>query len=108
MLVIPFQISASEYNVFILLGPENLERIQAHDPAQMDITRMEPNWRRLRLHTVLIGYGTKKEEAEVIRYVQAGGKVMDALQHLSRGFQFRPDKGDSDEPYTSVKSPKKT
>ena len=101
MMVIPFQISERAYNVFILLEDENVQRIKKYDPAQWEPKKMGGIWSNLRLNTVLIGYANAVDAAKVLQLAQSG-KTDEALKMLSRGFEFRPDLGDHDNPYESV------
>jgi hypothetical protein len=98
MLVIPFALSDREYSIFVLLGPENLDRIKAYDPAEVSIPKMAASetTRGRTLRDVIIGYATDAEAAAILK---PGADVGAVLRHLSRGFRYRPDRGDSDDPY---------
>lgn len=101
MFLIPFQISKDSYNIFAVLCDDNIERIHGYDPAQIDIAKMGPEWSRLRLNVVLIGYATPDDVTQMTEMIQAG-RAPEALKYLSRGFAFRPDKGDHDQVYKSA------
>ena len=40
MTVIPFQINANEYSIFVALGDDNIGRIRVYDPAQVEIGKL--------------------------------------------------------------------
>jgi hypothetical protein len=105
MILIPFQINAREYNVFIALDDQSLERIGAYDPAQVQAQEMGGAFRHLKLKTVLVGYANEEDVQRVLKIIRRDGDPREALQFLSRGFEFRPDdKGDHDGPPLSLKT----
>jgi hypothetical protein len=107
MYVIPFQLNASQYSVFIVLQEENLERIRQYDPAEVSLAKvheLQPQrFEGLKLKDVLIGYGTDADVREAL-HLLATGAVRQGLQLLSRGFRYRPDAGDHDGPYKSLRA----
>jgi hypothetical protein len=100
MLVIPFQLNAEEFSVFVVLEDENLERMKANDPAQVNVWKMGEPYARLTLRDVIIASPTAADVATALQMARSGSPAA-AMEYLSRGFKFRPDKGDSDLPYTS-------
>ena len=96
--VIPFRISDDRYNVFIALEEKNLARMKGYDPAQFRSSLLPREWQAYTLDTVLIGYATEKDLAQV-RFLIESGAPAAALEFLSRGFEFDPKQGDSDKPY---------
>ena len=103
MMVIPFRINSTEYSVFVVFGQENLDRILQYDPAEVTLNKLGAPWDRMRLKDVLIGFATAAEEAEVMR-LSGAGEGRKALQMLSRGFRYKPDTGDHDGPYLSMRT----
>jgi|SRR5215471_735312 len=101
MIVIPIPLSPSRYNVFIALEEKNLERMKAHDPAQFEPAKMGLPFSAMELNTILIGYATQ-DDIEEARKMVAEGKGHEIPRRMSRGFQFRPEAGDSDGPYKKV------
>jgi len=102
MFVIPFQINQREYSIFIALQHDNLERIAAYDPAEVQMDKIPLKFARLRLKDILIGYSTEDELRQVLQLLEAG-QSRDALKLLARGFAFKPNAGDHDGPYLSLK-----
>jgi len=103
MILIPFQINENEYNIFCALQIDNLERIQKYDPAQIQPHKLGKEWDALKLNTVLIGFANNRDLQRVQAWV-AAGQPDEALKYLSRGFEFKPEQGDHDGMYGSVKS----
>jgi hypothetical protein len=104
MFVLPIQISETEYNIYFVLQQENLDRMKAYDPAQLEVPNLPGNYRGLTLRTVLIMFATD-EEANRLETLMRTGKTREglkALYQLSRGFQFDPGRGDTDDPYESL------
>lgn len=102
MLVIPFRYDVVSYSVFVVLSDENLTRLREYDPAEVTVDKLGPPWASMRLKDVIIAYATARE-LEALTHLRTDGEVRRALMDLSRGFKFRPDRGDSDAPYRSVR-----
>jgi hypothetical protein len=99
MLTIPFQVKPGEFNVFVCLKDDNIARIKSYDPAEVSAEKFGLAGRKL--NTVIIGYVTDEEEAEILRASIAD--IPKLLHKLSRGFAFKPKEGDNDIPYQRVK-----
>ncbi|HTA46407.1 MAG TPA: hypothetical protein VK789_28385 [Bryobacteraceae bacterium] len=104
LIVIPFQINAREYSLFIALDDQSVERIKAYDPAQVEMGKLPPLWTNLRLNTILVGYATNIDVARITEMLQGADDPRKALQFLSRGFAFKPDQGDYDGPYLDAQA----
>ncbi len=102
MMCVPFAIDDKHYSVFVVLEDENLERMRAYDPAELVLSKVEGNFPGKRLKDIVIGYATAADVAEVLRLAN-DGKPREALKYLSRGWAFKPEAGDYDGPYLSVK-----
>src|SRR5438874_2563461 len=101
MITIPFQVSPTEFSVFVCLKDENIARLRAYDPGYLDVRKFTGSWSRLKLRAVMIGYVSDAEEAELLR--AAYDEIPKLLQKLTRGFAFEPEAGDNDLPYQAVK-----
>lgn len=102
MHILPFETRPGVYDVFIVLEEKNLERMKAHDPAQVAFGKFPPNWHSKKLERVIICYADPLDIERVIKLMR-GGHVLEGMQYLTRGFKFDPKAGDSDRPYTSLK-----
>lgn len=100
MLAIPFEIGGGEFSVFVVLEAENLDRMKANDPAQINVWKMGEPYTRLKLRDVIIASPSADDAAKALAMIRSG-QPRKALEFMSRGFAYRPDKGDSDLPYTS-------
>ncbi|TAL03527.1 MAG: hypothetical protein EPO08_03915 [Rhodospirillaceae bacterium] len=101
--MIPFQVSATEYSVFVCLQDENIERMRQYDPAEVTLNKIGfPG----KLKDVIIGYGTDEDFERISRALNSGTDVRAVLRTLSRGFRYRPDQGDHDGPYLSARAEK--
>ena len=94
MMVVPFQVSAAAYSIFVVLEDENIERIKAYDPAEVTTSKMA-GFADLHLDTVIVGYASGAEIAELTAITDPR-ELPAFLRKLSRGFRFRPDRGDYD------------
>lgn len=102
MYVIPFQVSETTYSIMVVLLDENIERIKQRDPAEVTMKSLGSLWESLKLKDIIITYTTEAEMAQMMQLC-ATGRTPEALRRLTRGFVFRPDKGDHDGPYLSMK-----
>lgn len=103
MMVLPLQISETEYSTVVILEDENIERIKQHDPAEVHTKLLIDQFSSRELKSVMIAYVSPSEKDELVTFLKQGD-LSKALTMLSRGFQFRPDKGDNDNPYERVKT----
>lgn len=95
--VIPWQVDATHYSLMIVLQDGNIERLREHDPVEVPLTMLGPKFAGLQLRDVTVTYATDEDIREVERLGQQGD-IRDALRYLTRGFRFRPDRGDHDDP----------
>lgn len=100
MLAIPLQCDPLSYDLFIVLEDENIERIKAYDPGEMITSNLADVWQKLKVRNIILLYATT-EEAQRIGGAASLEDVIAQLKNLSRGFKYRPDKGDSNAPYQS-------
>lgn len=103
MMMIPFQVANGVYSVFVILEAENLTRMKDNDPAQLNIWKLPEEYRRLTLRDVIIATPAPEDIAEAVLLIRSG-KPKEALEFLSRGFQFKPKEGDNDLPYQPARS----
>jgi hypothetical protein len=96
MYTVPFQINSREYSIFIVLEDENIERMKAYDPAQLNLITMGPHWKHLRIRDIHVGYAAAADIKLVTDLIQ-DNKAAEALAFLSRG--FRRELGDNEPPY---------
>lgn len=95
MMIVPFQISKTEYSIVVLLENDNMERIREHDPAEITIKKLPPEWTRLKLNAVLITYLGPEEKDRFLALCD-DDRVQQALRFATRGWRYRPDQGDHD------------
>lgn len=100
MQLIPITISVLEYDIWAVLDDGNMDRLRAYDPAEVVLDKLPEPWRSMRLRSIQICYAKPSDMAEVARRLEAKD-VRGALKFLSRGWTYRPEAGDHDEPYES-------
>jgi hypothetical protein len=98
MFIIPLGIEPGIYSIFVVLDDDNLERIKKYDPAEIVTKSLGPPWTGRKLKDIVITYATAAEQAQVIAMCREG-RIREALRLLTRGWQYRPDRGDYDGPY---------
>lgn len=98
MMTVPLQVDSANYDLFIILEDENLERLKKHDPAEIVRKNLGAHWLHLRIRNVLILYATADETRRLSECANKPA-IVDMLKQLSRGWAHRPDQGDHDGPY---------
>ena len=95
IMVIPFQVSPTEYAILIVLQQGNLDRIKEYDPAQIPIEDMPASViKGLKLKDILIAYATKEECQQMMDDAKLGLSISKTLQMINRGWRVRPECGD--------------
>lgn len=79
-------------DVIIVLGPENIERIQEKDPVELKFDE----W-GIKPRTIGISYATDAEMMQMEQLARQG-KTQEAVKMAISGWKFRPEKGDHDLP----------
>lgn len=102
MLTIPLRISSNRAALLIVLEDDNLARIKEYDPASVELNKMPVAFRDVRFTEIHVMYATP-EEIQQVQELGADGKMDEALRILTRGWQYRPEQGDHDQAYISVK-----
>lgn len=97
MMAIPLKVNEAEMDLFVILQPENIERLIKYDPAELVKHKMG-QYAELSIRNIVITFANDSDVATVMPMLQ-NGDVTSALKHLTRGWVFRPQEGDNDEEY---------
>lgn len=82
----------NKIDLIVVLEPENIERLQRYDPAEIFIREViDPRM----LNIVMICYATEEDLQHMQALAQAH-KYEELKKFATRGFEFRPDLGDHD------------
>ena len=93
MILIPIETkNHAEDMLLVILDKSNIERIQRADPAEIHIRDIVG--KTLVNPTVMI---CCEEPTPATMKIMNSGDIVGIIHHLSRGFEFRPDKGDNDD-----------
>lgn len=104
MIVIPFAISETEFSILIGLDEKSIERIRNYDPAAVIMSHIaHGGFRDKKLKDISITFASEDDIAHILPLVN-NNKTLEALQYLTRGFVFRPDKGDYDGPPLNLRT----
>jgi len=84
-------------DIVIVLAEENIERIKVYDPALVEWHQM-PHEVSMRVpQLIAVAFATADELKQIESWSVSDPEwKQKALDLLSRGFKFRPDKGDHD------------
>jgi hypothetical protein len=93
VLIVPYQTSEENYCVFMAFDDEGVDRIRRYDPAAFEPAMRIPQFAHLKLVKVLIGYYTEQDQ-NVVADLLNKGKLFEALQYLSRGFEVHREDHD--------------
>lgn len=107
MFVIPFQVSETEYSVFVGIDDEGLSRMKEYDPAELVLSKLpleKLHLQDLKLKDVLFGYCSESDAQHVMKLMTEANSSRPGLQYLTRGWKFRPEMGDHDGPPLSMRN----
>lgn len=104
LMLIPFKISEKSYRLIIVLLDHNLERIKRYDPCVFNMRQLA-EFAGLECAGIMVAYCTPEEKEQILLNIATGGKLSETLELLTRGFEYRPDLGDSDNPPTVIRPP---
>lgn len=93
MRCIPAIISEDYYDLFIILREDNLTQIKRYDPAEVTTLSLPIECLSRKVNNIVIMYATDTD-LKLVEALCERGNVQGALRHLSRGFTWRPNKGD--------------
>lgn len=106
MLAIPVATrGANEMHLILIFSDDGMERLKAADPAQIEVSRLGEPWCHRKVVGVTLAYESVENLAKVMRWLDAGD-YQSAFKFITRGFTFRPEKGDDDFPYLNLGGPK--
>jgi hypothetical protein len=101
MIAIPIKINDNEMRIAFVLNPENMDRIKNYDPATFEISKLPREWKRLEIIGIMVGYATEEEIKDISERCSKGENVYEVIHSIvARGWKYKPEQGDSDEPYT--------
>jgi hypothetical protein len=92
MIALPVQINENEMDVYVILQPENLDRIKAYDPAEIVRSRLGEGWKDMAIRNVVLMFATAADIATIAPLFEAGN-LLAALRYLARGWHYRPESG---------------
>ena len=96
MRVIPIQTPNHVRDILIVvLGKDSLARMEKGDPAEVKLAEVARSGKVLLQPIISLCYEDDAGMAKVVRFMNEGN-LRAALKYLGRGWEFRPDLGDSD------------
>lgn len=96
VLIIPFQISATQFSLLVVLQDGNIERMKAKDPGEIPVHELMAKMAPLTLRDVILAHATAAEAKQLLKDSLLGVKIGAAFHKLFCGWQYRPDLGDND------------
>jgi hypothetical protein len=84
-------------DLLIALDDENIERIRKYDHAEVIWPQLPPEYSMRKPSTIGITFCTKEEQDQIARMANTDPDWKEkTFALLTRGFEFKPDKGDHD------------
>jgi len=102
-ILIPYQINAKEYSIFVALDASGFDRLKQYDPAEFSLNKVIRMFSKLKLSSISVGYANEQDIQVVAKMLLEDGNPQRALNYLSRGWEYHPEKGDHDGPPMSIK-----
>lgn len=81
----------------IVLEQGGIDRIKEYDPAQLRINDLTEPFKSMKLDEIHITYGTKEDIVYCTAQEQGAAGLKKVLQHLTRGWKYRPELGDNNQ-----------
>ena len=101
MLVIPIELKDGGYDLMIVLEADNLSRMRENDPAIVELDKLVGPWQGRELREIHIVAPTAEDLVKAITMAKER-KLIAALKFLERGWLFRPEQGDHNQPYQII------
>lgn len=94
MIILPLETEGHRHDVLIvILGPDNLARMKEGDPAELQLKQVLLSGIKLVDPTILLCY---EEPSRQLNALLQSSDVKGLIEHLQRGWKFRPEQGDHD------------
>jgi hypothetical protein len=103
MIAAPFQISPTEYVLFVVLEDDNFTRLREYDPAELPVPLLGSPWTGLTLAKIILLYASPEETAQLAS-APTRALSFQLLKSLARGWRYRPEMGDSNTAFDPLKS----
>jgi hypothetical protein len=106
MFVMPFQVTDTEYSIYVGFTQDSMQRMMAYDPAELQLSKLPLDRFRelgLTLKDIVFGFCSEQDQEHAMKLMQEADDPRPGLQYLTRGFVFRPRMGDHDGPPLSIK-----
>jgi hypothetical protein len=98
MMCVPLQTGPDKFVLVVVLFDESIKRMKEYDPGEILISRLGLPWARWHLQTIHLHYATA-EEGNKLSSIKDMAELKAFLNHLARGWKFRPEAGDGDSMY---------
>jgi hypothetical protein len=97
MICIPFTVKPGIYDIMVVLEQENIDRIKEYDPAMIPLDDFPEPFKSMQLSEVHITFGNKEDLAFCMAQEQGPAGLKIVLEHLTRGWKYKPEQGDNDQ-----------
>lgn len=104
MIAIPLQRDSKSYDVILVLEKENIDRMMAYDPMQFRIGELPEPYSKLRCGQIRMLYATGEEMRHLMENSHDFQSMIACLKHLERGWKFRPEMGDGEQPFSDIRN----
>lgn len=106
LIVVPFAVSETEYNLLVVMQADNIQRLRDYDPAEVPLQHLPDDvCGNRKLKNVILAYATTEEVNAMLADAVVGGALEPHFKKLSRGWKYRPELGDSEKPPIQFKPP---
>jgi hypothetical protein len=101
MMIIPTPVGPYSYDLFVVLGKDNLDRIQRYDPCQIVTGSLPDQFVEAKVRNIFITFATA-DELKLLAKMLALGHVTPALRFLTRGYMYRGGEEDQSGGYPPI------
>lgn len=94
MIAIPMQVTATQYDIIVVLEDINIDRMKKYDPAVIDMDKFKSVVGDLKIREVVLLYANE-EETRRLSSSTGGDDSKEILRSLIRGYEDHPELGDN-------------
>lgn len=96
MFMIPLQVDDTSYELFFVIGEENLNRMKKYDPVTRSLADIPYPFNKMKCSRLIICYADDLEMKKLENLAKSSD-LRGILDSLLRGFKFDPSTGDGED-----------
>lgn len=100
MMIIPIK-NNDQLSLLVCLEDDNIERVLNHDPVEILMEHLPAVYHNVTVKAIAVTYINEQDKEVLLRLLKENN-IIAAIEHATRGFKYRPERGDNDNPYEKL------